>query len=350
MRAILSATLMLCIVAVAANAGINVTCYLSGTYTVTTTTGTFTVQQWAIGASTNNGAKITAFELYGMGPLVQVWRWEQNELIDPETEEPYDPPQYENVYTSTPTMNNQSTTSNARNADTHFLFSNNQMINVTAPTETNDLSKGSTGSSFPKRAWGLGTNRLVDINAPVAWHQGVSFRGACTYDSSVQSTSMMIAQLCIPKGSDFADFAVQVWAGSESTTYFTTLTPYISNSWVQAGGSYAVGPGGQILLQGTVGELIDGLPGMSYAWDLDGDGAFDDAAGRNPVLTYDYLTSTLGLSQGKHVITFWGGGGAVLGDDGRIDVAELTIIPEPVTLALLGLGGATLLRKRRRAS
>ena len=62
-----------------------------------------------------------------------------------------------------------------------------------------------------------------------------------------------------------------------------------------AGGPYTISEGSDLTLSGS-GVDPDGLP-VTYAWDVDGDGAYDDAVGANPVVSAATLAS-LGLGDG----------------------------------------------------
>jgi hypothetical protein len=224
MRSILGIALVICIAAGAADAGIAITWSKTGTYTVAATGGTFTVEQWQLAASTNDGSKITHFSTFAWGPFVQNWRWEQNELLD-ENGDPFDPPQFEDIYTPTPTMNNQTTTGNARNADTHLLFSDNQIIPVISPTETNDLSKGSTGSSFPKRAWGLGENTLT-CSDPRYDDDLLSYQADVALAQSVQATSVSLLQISFIAGTiNNTDLRIRGWIGNGITEVYYDSQP-----------------------------------------------------------------------------------------------------------------------------
>ncbi len=78
---------------------------------------------------------------------------------------------------------------------------------------------------------------------------------------------------------------------------------------------------------------------VAYDWDLDGDGQYDDAQG--VTTTHDYAGFSAGsqLDVGLQVTDSYG-----LTD---ADFMTLTFVPEPATLALLALGGLTLIPRRR---
>jgi len=86
---------------------------------------------------------------------------------------------------------------------------------------------------------------------------------------------------------------------------------------------------------------------LTYNWDLDGDGQYDDFTGSSG--SFDYATLLPGLSDG--VIS-----AALRVDDGdggdAISTFEVTItglaVPEPASLALLSLGATLALRRRAR--
>ena len=130
-------------------------------------------------------------------------------------------------------------------------------------------------------------------------------------------------------------------------------TPWAkAHSWIEVGAS---GTGGfHCVLNGGIGidnyhqqHLSRGSTEIvSWLWDLDGDGEYDDASGETVILDEDYLLHTIGLSLGKHPIAL-----KVITADGAEDWTrdELDFfIPEPSSLSLLALGGLAVMRGKRR--
>lgn len=65
----------------------------------------------------------------------------------------------------------------------------------------------------------------------------------------------------------------------------------------QAGGPYTVTPGNSLALNALGSSDPDGQA-LSYAWDVNGDGVFNDASGANPTLTWSALQA-LGIGAGQ---------------------------------------------------
>ncbi|RMB61516.1 Ig-like domain repeat protein [Tessaracoccus antarcticus] len=67
------------------------------------------------------------------------------------------------------------------------------------------------------------------------------------------------------------------------------------NPAADAGGPYTVGEGAEVTLDGSGSS-----PGMTYTWDVNGDGVFGDASGSSPTLTWAELES-MGIDDGPMV-------------------------------------------------
>lgn len=83
---------------------------------------------------------------------------------------------------------------------------------------------------------------------------------------------------------------------------------------------------------------------LSYNWDWDNDGFFDDYSGASGTIPANYYP----LTNGSHIVTL-----QVTDSYGGVDTESftLTVVPEPSTLAMVGLGAAGIgfiARKRRR--
>ncbi|MCX5685587.1 MAG: PEP-CTERM sorting domain-containing protein [Planctomycetota bacterium] len=123
-----------------------------------------------------------------------------------------------------------------------------------------------------------------------------------------------------------------------------------------------------LTIDGTAAVGLDGGTSVGsinkWKWDLNGDGTFEvvgDSAS-SLSLTYDPVTGTLhwtgnGVSGQEHVDagdytvklrTMWdkGDGTALTSSD---KTAAMTLLPEPATMALLGLGALAAIRRRRAA-
>lgn len=127
-------------------------------------------------------------------------------------------------------------------------------------------------------------------------------------------------------------------------TYEGALLPI-----ADADGPYNCPFEGSIELDGSGSEDPDGGDIVSWLWDLDNDGDYDDASGELTNVGYDYLVNTLGLTPGEDNLI----GLKVIDDENEAGYngSTIYIVPEPATLSLLVIGGAgvMLVARRRRA-
>jgi hypothetical protein len=116
-----------------------------------------------------------------------------------------------------------------------------------------------------------------------------------------------------------------------------TVSDVQSPPQVYAGGPYLMPkPGQEVVLTGAAS-----FAGANASWDLDGDGAYDDATGLTPSMTHDALLS-LGFQPGIYREIS-------LQVDGVTARAAFSgvIIPEPSAMLLLTLATGALIRPRR---
>lgn len=131
-----------------------------------------------------------------------------------------------------------------------------------------------------------------------------------------------------------------VWRPKLDITY--TLAP-VAN----ADGPYQVTPTVSDLLVGTDSYDPDGENIVSWLWDLDNDGDYDDANGSTQEVDYDFLVNTLHLAPGEvHAI-----GLKVIDDEGEWGTATsyIDLVPEPSMIVLLSVGGLLFFVRRGRA-
>jgi hypothetical protein len=84
--------------------------------------------------------------------------------------------------------------------------------------------------------------------------------------------------------------------GGAAVSHTTRYELFVNNvlpANVSAGGPYTIAEGDSLALTGSATD-VDSL---TYAWDLDNDGDFEDATGASPTLTWTQLTS-LGFADG----------------------------------------------------
>ncbi len=125
--------------------------------------------------------------------------------------------------------------------------------------------------------------------------------------------------------------------------------PYGSPPVADADGPYTIDVGETLTLDAS-GSWDDDDDIDSYRWDLDGDWVYETDAGGQPVFSVDYAyLESLGLGVCDPFDPY----------DIHLKVTDiyysfdtddstLTIIPEPVTLSFLVMGGLALIRRRRK--
>jgi hypothetical protein len=213
MKKILVATMVLGIAAAVANAGITVTCYLSATYTVTTGTGVKVVDTYKIKAISDIG-NVSAYWAYGKNisdsypnggqGMFQVWHDDPN--LDEESAFIGWMPTLK-----TPTMTNAAKiTATQRNAETHFLHSDNQYLAATeTPDESNNDVFGTIiyGANASRRHFGLSTNSLDLGSDPNK--QDLCFLGTVALKTEYMAASMDFLQVGIV---DLTPGTAQNWA------------------------------------------------------------------------------------------------------------------------------------------
>jgi VCBS repeat-containing protein len=75
---------------------------------------------------------------------------------------------------------------------------------------------------------------------------------------------------------------------SDVATVDLTVTPVNDAPTATAGGPYTVAEGGSVTLDGSARDIDSDMSTLTYKWDFDADGEYDDAAGKTP--TYSAAT------------------------------------------------------------
>lgn len=105
-----------------------------------------------------------------------------------------------------------------------------------------------------------------------------------------------------------------------------------------AGGPYAIGEGGSLTVTAGLHADPEGLP-MTYRWDIDNDGSFDDATGSTATLTWAQL-STLSIpvnDSGSRIVRVRV---TDAGGNSSVDSAVLTIADTAPTINVTGAATA----------
>jgi hypothetical protein len=146
-----------------------------------------------------------------------------------------------------------------------------------------------------------------------------------------------------------------IFASRNNTSSSPNYKPQLFITWegdlrpiAEANGAYQVGYNQNVQFSST--GTYDPDCGLITAlkWDFNLDNV-TDATGSSPSVSYSYLTQTLGLSVGQHVISLRAEDNE---NDFAYDFANLNVlaVPEPATVTLLAsacLAGAALRRRRR---
>jgi hypothetical protein len=208
-----------------------------------------------------------------------------------------------------------------------------------------DSTEDSNGTNKIKPTGGTVADAIAPLNwvgfdvknSVAQWYGGAENNGLVMGGVSLQGTSNVVTGIFASRNSSTASQRPKL-----TVAYEGALLP-IANP----GGPYKVFANGPAInLDGTGSNDPDGGSIVSYLWDLDNDGQYDDATGATPSVSYDYLLHTLGLMPGDHTI-----GLKVFDDEGdsQVGPSTLTVVPEPTTLLLLLVGGTlALLRGRRK--
>jgi parallel beta-helix repeat protein len=118
-----------------------------------------------------------------------------------------------------------------------------------------------------------------------------------------------------------------------STTAAGTLIVTNTPPTADAGGPYAIIEGEDLALAGSGNDVSPAdQAALTYAWDLDGDGAFDDASGASPTVTWSELVA-LGINDdGLYLVSLQVSDNM----DSTIAEADLNVKNAPPTASIVG--------------
>ncbi len=187
------------------------------------------------------------------------------------------------------------------------------------------------------------------INGTPAFESDTQLYGnfAFAAGSPFIGSELDIARLVIPQndgGSVTGTVAVKALDGSISVQNIVQPLDVFPDAVLND--TYQLGPGESVVLSALGSHGIGGVE--SYSWDLDGDGTYDIDAGTSALLelSFDDLLGYGLRANNIYDITL-----QVLDRQGDTDTAQTTLemVPEPASIALVGLGGLAVIKRRRAA-
>lgn len=201
----------------------------------------------------------------------------------------------------------------------------------------NNLTAGSPPSNVNQTNYavdqGAGTLNLVGF---ATWTSGTTY-GINNFAGSLTNAL----------GADIAGQALALQGGSSST-----LQNNGASMVIQVNLTNVVDP----VLSFATQKTSTGFNSNQVAWSLDGSTWTNFGSPYDPVTSYTFpnglqsfdfsaINALDGVANAYFRVTFGGATGAT--GNNRIDNIQVNAVPEPATLAILGLAGAAVLRRRR---